>query len=800
MLRRLPIIFPWLSAAILLAMFGLAVTSMAGDALTFDEQGFLVRGLAYLRGDENGGNRSIRVGHPLGLNALNAALLVNDPGVVLPSDDPSWLETSFHRPAELFLWEIGNDVAHIVFQARIPTIWLGMLLAALCARWAADIGRGWGRGFDANAGWVYVAALATLLLVAFDPNIQAHTRLVTTDLGLTAGAAMAGYTVWRFARFPSWRSATLAGIGIGLMLNTKFTSLIFIVWFGLVVVIAARALWRGKGRGVARQHLFVGLSIIPFVAFLTLWAGHGFEVSPLKVPLPFAGDLNGLPVPLADYLTQLLDIGNRLAVTTPSFLLGQYSDSGWWYYFPVAFVLKTPLPVLLLLVWSAVGSVKVIVDRKRGGDSDWFDLVALLVPAGGFFTIALTTDINLGYRHLLPVLPFLFVFIGVVVSRSAAATANSTGRGFRPGLFAILMGWFLIASLWIYPHYLAFFNILAGGPDNGWKYLVDSNLDWGQDLGRLSVWLDEHGIEDVWLSYFGEARPEYYGISYRGLDSFPPRLMNPQVRPFYPHAPAPGWYAISATTLQGVHFTNHDLFTYFRDRKPNTKIGNSIFIFEEPAYGVPVDLILGNIQVDQIAPDDYALFNTNDVTLRWVDPGQAFILPGTDRTVWAVLGGDINSQLADWVMLEPERVESGSDMYRLYRVLPGAPIDGNSSQAMSLADGEISFIGAQILAQSGDSMRISSTWQQNGAAMPVKIFIHVLNEAGDIVTQWDGLGAAWEGWREGDTLFHIHELPLDQLAEGNYRVVIGLYDPENFRRWQDPSGRDVIELGNIAVP
>ena len=136
----------WLATAVLLLMFGLALTSMAQKAPTFDEQGFIVRGLAYLRGYPQ-----IRVGHPLGLNALNALLLVSDDSVSLPVDDPSWTGSSFHRPAELFLWEIGNDVEHIMFLARLPSIWLGVLMAAVAGRWAWQLsGRRWAGslGFD----------------------------------------------------------------------------------------------------------------------------------------------------------------------------------------------------------------------------------------------------------------------------------------------------------------------------------------------------------------------------------------------------------------------------------------------------------------------------------------------------------------------------------------------------------------------------------------------------------------------------------------------------------------------------
>ena len=218
-------------------MFALSVSSTKGDAPTFDEQGFLVRGLAYLRGEANGGNRHLRVGHPLGLNALNAALLFNDPTVRLPSDDPSWQETSFHRPAELFLWEIGNNVAHVIFLGRLPTIWLGLLLAAVGGRWAAEMAYSVS-GKQRARSTPAVASLVALLLLAFDPNILAHTRLATTDLGLAAAAAAANFTLWRFLRRPTWGRVALAGVGLGLLLNTKFTALLFLPFFAALLLLA----------------------------------------------------------------------------------------------------------------------------------------------------------------------------------------------------------------------------------------------------------------------------------------------------------------------------------------------------------------------------------------------------------------------------------------------------------------------------------------------------------------------------------------------------------------------------------
>ena len=125
----------WLETAVFLILFALALGSMISISPTFDEQGFITRGLGYLRGE----NRHMRVGHPLGLNALNAALLVSDETVKLPIDDPSWTLPNFHRPSELFLWEIGNNVPHVMFLARLPTIWLGILLLAIIGRWAWEI-------------------------------------------------------------------------------------------------------------------------------------------------------------------------------------------------------------------------------------------------------------------------------------------------------------------------------------------------------------------------------------------------------------------------------------------------------------------------------------------------------------------------------------------------------------------------------------------------------------------------------------------------------------------------------------
>ncbi|HEX6386621.1 MAG TPA: phospholipid carrier-dependent glycosyltransferase, partial [Anaerolineae bacterium] len=816
------------AAAVLLLMFGLALTSMAQKSPTFDEQGFVTRGVGYLRGQ----NRHMRVGHPLGLNALNAIFVAFDDRTALPTDDPSWAETGFHRPSELFLWEIGNDVERIMFLARLPSIWLGLVLAAISGRWAWEMTRN------------HYAGLLALALIALDPNILAHTRLATTDLGLAAGAALAAFTLWRFLREPSWATAVVAGAAFGLLQNTKFTALLFIPLFALVILINLRFTSCVLGN---RRIVLVMLATYPLVALLTLWAAYGFQVGTLPETVPLFPQLADRTLPLAHHVEQLLDIGGRLQKGTPAFLLGRYAESGWWYYFPVAFLLKTPLPVLILLGWSGgrlvswsggrlVGwldgrmaglSIGRVVERgnrrlqntRSVPSMTLLDLFALLIPAVGYFAIALTTDVNLGYRHLLPILSFLTVFIAAALipplihptrlehrprttHHARRFTHHASRITFHVPRFALtgLVAWLALSTLFIYPHFLAYFNALAGGPNNGWRALVDSNIDWGQDLGALKRWMDENGVEHVWLSYFGEARPEYYGIGYTGLDSFPPRLMNPQARPFYPYDPAPGVYAISVTNLQGVLFENHDQFAWFRQRQPVAKVGYSIFIYKVEPHGEAVELALSGVQVDEIAPEDFSRLQTNQITLRWFDAAQSWLLPYGDNR-WLALGQATSLHPA-WASLLRSDYEpvAQSELYSLYRqVAPAESAMETALARFAAGEGQVTLLDVSALpeiAAPGQTITLITRWRQEATPQPLKIFVHGLDAGGQLVTQWDGLGAAWAGWRQGDVLLQAHSL---LVPVGTHLAIwTGVYDPASGQRWQTAGG-DRLYLGQIEI-
>ena len=777
----------WLETAVFFILFTLSITSLRHLSPTFDEQGFITRGLGYLRAE----NRHMRVGHPLGLNVLNAALLVADDSVRLPLDDPSWNLPNFHRPSELFMWEIGNDVKHVIFLARLPTIWLGMLLMAVIGRWAWEITR---------KRWAVWLALG---LAAFDPNLLAHMRLATTDFGLTTLAFLAGFMLWRFWQQPSWGRAVWAGVAFGLLQNTKFTAGLFVPLFAAVTLLYAIHWLRNRDEGsrwLDRQSPILMLVVAyPVAAFFTLWAAYGFQVGTMPQNLPAFPQLAGQTLPLSHHLEQLLDISGRLQKSTPAFLAGSYSDSGWWYYFPIAFLLKTPLPTLILLLFALVGLVWLL--RKRPYPERWLTAGALLIPAMGYFAFALTTEINLGYRHILPTLPFFIVLTAVVLSWLVLSEGLNRGerRAFGRFLQSVVLGlgaWLLVSTLWLHPHYLAFFNGLAGGPDGGWRYLVDSNLDWGQDLENLKIWLDEHGVDHVWLSYFGEGRPSYYDINFTGLDSFPPRLMNPQARPFYPHDPAPGIYAISATTLQGVHFANHDVFAWFRDKEPLDKVGYSIFLYEVPPRGEPADVVLAGVQLDEIAPTDFAQFQTNQVIPRWLPSDTAFLQPA-GLEYWLVAAPNFNLSLVG-TAVQPVLQNKEYAIYHITQRLLWPPfgrtfLHGESEIVLQDPLPNIT-LGADGVAQ------LTTIWQSLSSPVPLKIFVHVLDGNDQIVAQWDGLDVPWEGWRRGDKLWQQHQIDLpSDLPAGIHRLWAGLYDPATAERWQTRSGEDFMFLGVVEI-
>jgi 4-amino-4-deoxy-L-arabinose transferase-like glycosyltransferase len=530
---------------VLLVFFALALDSARDDSPTMDEQNHIARGLAYLRT----GDPRLSVEHPPLVNVISA-LPVLTQSVRLPTDDWSWEAGEWYRFADQLLWHGDQEVDRLVFLARLPIMLLALLLAALLHRAARE--------------WFGVeAALLGLILYALDPNILAHSRYATTDLGSTAFLFLAGISLWKAVRSGfSLRWVILAGGAFGLALSAKLSAAVFGLAFGCLALAYLVALWRPDWRRGLAAGLRLGL-VYPVTALLVVWAAFGFEWGALPE--------GGPAVPMPTFWRGVETVFGFSGGGRPAFLLGHFSSEGFWYYFPIAFAVKTPLPTLILLVWSlALFAVGV---AKGGRGERWSLLAFLILPPALYFLISTQSALNLGYRHLLPALPYLYAFVGGQLGGRLPTRARSRMVG-------ILLGWLAIGNLLIFPHYLSYFNEIVG-PQDGYQVLVDSNLDWGQDLKRLKGWMDREGVSRVKLAWFGSAEPAYYGIAYDPLPGLPHHFDLWESLPFDPGEPEPGVYAISVSMLQELHRRDEDktAFAWFRAREPDDRVGYSILIY-----------------------------------------------------------------------------------------------------------------------------------------------------------------------------------------------------------------------------
>lgn len=569
-----------LLAAGLTLLVVLGVTSLRTKSAVYDEVVHFSAGYAAARFGEYRFNPD----HPPLVATLAAApLLAMD--VRFPTEDPAWRMGRPYEVGRRFLYR-WNDGDRLLARGRVVVLALAAALAAIVFFWT-------------RAAWGSHAAALALLLAATSPDVLAHGQLVTTDLGaaLFIFATVAAFE--RVTRRISPERVLVAGLALGAALATKFSTLIlFPVLLALLVAVARRpepvtlaASGHPRDLGRTRSKLAaLGLSLLAMsaIALLVLWSSYGFRFAAsadpsIEAAIPW--DRLRPEEPALAEATDLLRGARALPEAylwgfvrffkhqqaRPAFLLGARSDDGFRSFFPVSFAVKTPVALLAFLALAAWLAAARGMRRRE----DLF----LWIPLAFYAAASLTRGINIGHRHLLPLYPFLFVAAG----RAAAWAAREWPRRGPAAAVTVLAVWHAGAALWIHPHYLAYFNELAGGPGQGYRILVDSSLDWGQDLRGLRPYMEAHGIPRVKLSYFGTADPAYYGIAADLLPGYLP-LPREVVRSF-----APGdVLAVSATNLQGVYLDPADrpMMERLRAEKPVGSVGYSILIFR-PEFGWP---------------------------------------------------------------------------------------------------------------------------------------------------------------------------------------------------------------------
>ena len=436
--------------------------------------------------------------------------------------------------AQEFFWRAGNDPERIAFLARLMGVAISVALVFTIFVFTR---RYWGD----------LAAVFAAGITAFLPDLLGHGGISYNDVPMALAFFGAVWALDIAVRRPSLGTAALAGVVSGIALGVKFSA-IGLAPVGLLLV-AAEALTRDDDRAPYLAHVAKHLPVFVAVLYLTtvgLYLGD-FSLAEFRWGLSFN-----------------IIHAERGHGGVPAWLLGRAHPQGFWYFFPIALLLKTPAALHLLLALALLG----FVGRKHG--ARWGIDSRLRAPILGglvFLAFLMKANLNIGFRHALPLLPVLAVVGGV----GAAYLWGRHTRLLRALLVALLVGQ-AASTLSAYPNFIAYTSEYVGDRDEGFTALVDSSLDWGQGLLQLRGFMREEGIETIYLSYFGSALPDGYGIDYVPLISF----FRLHERP----APAepPRFLAISATNLTGSYVG--DSFAHFRSVEPYRVLGHSIFVFE----------------------------------------------------------------------------------------------------------------------------------------------------------------------------------------------------------------------------
>lgn len=606
------------------------------ESATMDELAHIPAGYAYLKFGDNRLNPE----HPPLLKDLSAIpLLFLKLNFPLQSEYWQNYVNGQWDVGRVFLYESGNNADKIIQFARIFPILLTLLTAFLLYLLAKKLfGPYW--------------ALLPFIIFSFSPIVLAHGHYVTTDLAATFGTILIFLFVIPKITQPTPKNLIIAGIFLGIAQLCKYSLLIFypllifyiILWQILQII-------QQKRNGIIVSPLkeilksLVNLIIVFVISFALIYLVYipqninypqtkqisdtreiltSFAGGPdpeLKTCYTWTGSIvrqfrcfaeinilltqNKILKPFAQYLLGALMVFQRSSGGNTGYFLGMVSAGGWHYYFPVVFLIKEPIPSLIIIFFAVFLAIKsfILAAITNIKNKKWwsalihwlnqnFLIFTLLVFAIIYWTSSIVSPLNIGYRHLMISLPSIFLLSTYQIKKwwwkkespqqnilinLLLSFRNIKNIVLKSIFIIVLLLWYVIETLIVSPHFIAYFNEFVGGPNNGYKFVVDSNLDWGQDLKRLAKFVEKNGIEKIKVDYFGGGSPAYY--------------LKDKYEPYWSAKGQPevgSWLAVSLTLLQTAHgqpvpgFERkpEDSYSWLKDKTPTAKIGYSIVIFK----------------------------------------------------------------------------------------------------------------------------------------------------------------------------------------------------------------------------
>lgn len=549
-----------IAGLLLLALAGSQAVAISRKTLTNDELVHIPAGYYYW----TTGDFRFNAEHPplVKMWAALPLLLLSKPDALPPDAGVPQQRWDFYG---LFWQQRAAEFVRLAFWPRIMMIPVAVALGLVIFLYARKL-------------FGETAAVFALALYCLEPTMLAHGRMVHTDVAGSLSFLGFFYLLHRYKEKRSLARAVWLAVGTAAALLTKFSMVIV----GIVLaatLIAEFVKARGRERGSAAWR-FVAAGLL---IFLLINGAYFFQHPPLndtdrsiiKGQQQFAITMAQAIPTLRHVLPTYFLFGmynvmahNEYGHTTS--LLGKQSQMGWWYYFPVAFALKTTIPFLFLslaaLAWGTYNAI-----RRRS-----LACQALLVPIGVYCAISLTSHINIGVRHFLPVFPFLMILSGGLLH-----TLIRNWRKSGVAIAVVVLGWCSVEAALAFPHYTAYVNEFARG--GGWRYLSDSNVEWGDDAQDLAVYLKARGVTTArcallggWMTmgYLGIQCPDLYGsdgpIPPSGYAAIGASFLNGSTVP----TGDPG-------TLRGTEEKRVNYFAAYRDRKPAAILGGSIYLYKQ---------------------------------------------------------------------------------------------------------------------------------------------------------------------------------------------------------------------------
>jgi len=730
----------------LLLFFWFAVNTATQKNPTTDEPVHVTRGITLWQT----GDYRLQQEHTPFSHWLNGLLTMTEPLPDITSRD-GWLESDRLHVARHLIWQSGVSVERLFFLARLPIIGLGMVVGAVLFTWAGALhGR--------------KAQFLVACLFPFAPNLLAHTSLATTDFAATAIYLFVFYALWRYRQRPTQTGYIVLGLLIGFALTTKMTSLI--IWPLLLIILYVTTPVKNW------SPMLLWLGWFP-IAGIVVWGLYLFTFGPVYIPqIDFT-----LSLPAPAYWHSLFGVSNHIEGGHRAYFLGVISDQGWFSYFTIALLIKTPVVFLLGTTCAIFQTIQ---------NKAWWKTIYLWLPVLALYLAATFSRLNIGYRHILPIIPFLLLWTAIIL---ATFWQNQQ----KPLVGRVLMISILLYvgfNSYIHPHHLSYFNPLAGGPTAGHRFLGDSNLDWGQDWQRVSHHIADQQLEPTHIAPFGFIDPSYYGLDGRRL-VLDTGFANED---FSPANPAPGTYFISTNAYQGM-LAQPDLFDWFRRQAviDPWQTGFSIRKYEVNAKAkgdwiahctAPVPL-LEQAEAEQIV-------NAAGVRHTYFDCTQSWVIPNQGTAGWYILPLDLepewgNTNLAPH--LQEVYAHTATVFAPSYRVYYW---DGNEAKVDQLIDKSAPQQvdeSVQWLGYTAGTDTWYTIWQvTNSSDLPLSVFGHRYPQSDQpvIPDTADGLGYATTNWQPNDIFIQKHPFTSSQPLTNIDHFETGFYNYTNGERLAPP--------------